>query len=85
MKTPDQIANETIPPVPLDVFADIDEKVGHQDYELYTLAAHDNDGCVNVVVIAEYTLGEGIYKYTRDADGVVKWDLIAARAHRSDA
>lgn len=77
--------DETIPPVPLDVFADIDERVGSQDYAPYTLAAHDNGGYVDVVVIADYPTGESVYKYTREPDGSVKWELLAARAHRSDA
>ena len=75
--------DETIPPVPLDVFADIDERVGSQDYAPYTLAAHDNGGYVDVVVIADYPTGESVFKYTRDPDGVVTWELIAARAKRS--
>lgn len=79
--------DETIPPVPLDVIADIDERVGSQDYAPYTLAAHDNGGYVDVVVIADsdYPTGESVYKYTREPDGSVKWELLAARAHRSDA
>lgn len=77
--------DETIPPVPLDVFADIDEKVGSQDYAPYTLAAHDNGGYVDVVVLKDTPNGESVYKYTREPDGSVKWELLAARAHRSDA
>lgn len=77
--------DETIPPVPLDVFADIDERVGSQDYAPYTLAAHDNGGYVDVVVLKDTPSGESVYKYTREPDGSVKWELLAARAHRSDA
>ena len=77
--------SDLIPAVPLDVFEYIDEKIGSQDYAPYTLAASDNDGYVDVVVIANYPTGESVYKYTREPDGSVKWELLAARAHRSDA
>ena len=75
--------SDLIPAVPLDVFEYIDEKIGSQDYAPYTLAASDNDGYVDVIVIADYRVGESVYKYTRDPDGAVTWELLAARAKRS--
>lgn len=75
--------DDSIPAVPLDVFEFIDEKIGSQDYALYTLAAHDNGGYVDVVVLTDSYDGESVYKYTRDPEGVVTWELIAARAKRS--
>lgn len=75
--------SDLIPAVPLDVFEYIDEKIGSQDYAPYTLAASDNGGYVDVIVIADYRVGESVYKYTRDPDGAVTWELLAARAKRS--
>ena len=77
--------SDLIPAVPLDVFEYIDEKISSQDYAPYTLATSDNGGYVDVVVIADYPTGESVYKYTREPDGSVKWELLAARAHRRDA
>ena len=69
----------------------IGRRDGKQFLKLYrsylhgTLAAHDNSGYVDVVVIADYPTGESVYKYTREPDDAVMWELIAARAKRSDA
>lgn len=74
--------DETIPPVPLDVFTSIDTLAGCQDYAPYTLAAHDNSGYVDVVVLKDTPTGENVYKYTRDPDGMAVWELLATDVQR---